>query len=848
MLTPTLVITSFRDLLRRPLQTALMILGIALGVAVVIAIDLANTSARTAFQLSTQSVIGRATHQVQGGPTGVPEALYRQLRVDWGYRLSAPIVEGFAVAMDLDQQPLQLLGVDPLAEAPFRSFFAGASGQLVDLSSLMAEPNTVAIGAGLSDHYRLKLGDGLRLRLNDHFVTVKIATILTPQDAGNRRALDGVLLTDIATAQELLGMTQPSTLTRIDLILTPDQATALQARLPAGIRLAPASEQSNTVAQLSSAFQLNLTALSLLALVVGMFLIYNTVMFSVVQRRTVFGTLRSLGVTGAQLFLLIQLETVLIAGLGTLVGLGLGWLLGQGAVRLVTQTINDLYYVVSVRDAPLTLATVVKGIVLGLGSGVLAAAAPAFEAATVEPISVMRRSTLEDRVRRWLPWLGGAGVILGGLGGFLLLGVTQSLYASFAGLFAIVIGLAVAVPAATVLLMRLAGPILYRLTGLLGRMAARTVVNAISRTGVAIAALMVSVSVTIGVSIMITSFRGTVVNWLSLTLVADIYVTTPSVGGARASATIAPDLPDRVSQIPGVAAVDTIRGVTIGSEFGPVQLSAADTQRRRSAALYRFAQGDPQQVWAQMTNGSVIVSEPFAYRHNLPARGAVITLQTDQGPRRFPVAAIYYDYSSDQGTILMSLNVYHQYWNDRGVSGMAVYVSPTANVQQVADALRAALSGTALTVQVNQALRDQALTIFDRTFAITDALRILAVVVAFIGVLSALMALQIERARELATLLALGLTTRQLWQLTFLETGLMGLAAGILSLPTGYVLALVLVYVINLRSFGWTIQMTLDPWVFAQAVLVSVIAALLAALYPMRRLLRLPIASALRQE
>ena len=212
------------------------------------------------------------------------------------------------------------------------------------------------------------------------------------------------------------------------------------------------------------------------------------------------------------------------------------------------------------------------------------------------------------------------------------------------------------------------------------------------------------------------------------------------------------------------------------------------------------------------------------------------------------MVAIYYDYSSDQGTILMSRAVYHQYWNDRGISGVAVYVSPGADAQAVADELRSSLGGTALEVQVNSALRQQALVIFDRTFAITNALRILAVIVAFIGVLSALMALQIERARELATLLALGLTNLQLLALTLLETGLMGLTAGLMSLPTGYILALVLIYVINLRSFGWTIQMTLDPWVFAQAVAVSVAAALLAALYPLRRLLALPVAAALRQE
>jgi len=844
---PSLLLTSLRDLRRRPLQTALMILGIALGVAVVIAIDLANTSASRAFELSTETVVGKATHQIQGGPSGVPADLYRELRAEWGYRLSAPVVEGVVEAVDLDQQPLRLLGVDPFAEAPFRSYLANARGQVVALDKLFVEPGTVLIGAGLAEQYGLEAGGVVRLQVNDHIATVTVAGVLEPQDAANRRALDGLLLADIATAQELLGRAEANTLSRIDLILTGAEAAALALRLPPDLRLAPASEQAATVAQLTSAFQLNLTALSLLALVVGMFLIYNTVMFSVVQRRAVLGTLRSLGVTGGQLFALIMLETAAVAAVGALLGLGLGWLLGQGAVRLVTQTINDLYYVVSVRDAPLTLLGAVKGAALGLAAGLLAAIPPALEAANVEPITVMRRSSLEERVGAWLPWLGAAGLVLGGLGALALLLIDRSLVASFGGLFAIVIGLALVVPVATQLLMAVAGPLLRRTTGVLGGMAARTVTKAISRTSVAIAALMVAVSVTIGVSVMIASFRNTVVNWLDLTLVADIYITTP--GGARAGALIDAGTPALVAAVPGVAAVDSIRSVVVDSEFGPVNLSAADTQRRRSADLYRFVNGaSSDEVWQAMLGGAVIVSEPFAYRHNLPASGGHVTLRTDQGDHTFPVVAIYYDYSSDQGTILMPREVYAQYWADPALTGVAVYVSEGADPNAVADRLRAALSGSALQVQVNRALRDQALVVFDRTFAITNALRILAVVVAFIGVLSALMALQIERARELATLQALGLTNGQLWRLTLTETGLMGATAGLLSLPTGYVLSLVLVYVINLRSFGWTIQLTLDPAVFAQALVISIVAAVLAAVYPMQRLLRVPIAAALRQE
>jgi putative ABC transport system permease protein len=846
MLTRSLIKTAFRDFLRRPWQSGLMILGVALGVAVVIAIDLANTSARRAFDLSTQAVTGRTTHQLLGTTSlGIPQDLYRQVRVEWRYRLSAPIVEGFGLAPDLDGQPLRLLGIDPVAEAPFRTYLGGAAQFTPGFERFYTEPDAVLIGPGLAERYGLELEDTLRLQVNDRLDTLTIIGILQPQDEGGRSALDGILLMDVGAAQQLLGL--DGRLTRIDLILTEAEARDLSARLPASARLAPANAQADTVAQLTSAFQLNLTALSLLALVVGMFLIYNTIMFSVVQRRQVLGVLRSLGVTGEQIVALILFEAALVTLVGGALGVGLGWLLGQGAVRLVTQTINDLYYALSVRDAPLEFLTVLKGVGLGLLASWLAALAPALEAASVPPVTMTQRSAFEDRARRIIPWLGLLGAALALLGALTLL-LSHTLFASFAALFAIVIGLALLVPLATGWLMAVAAPPLKRAVGVLGEIAARTVTKAISRTSVAIAALMVAVSVTIGVTIMIESFRATVTNWLDLTLVADIYISAPVIGGQNI-ATVAPDLPTRLAQLAGVAQVETIRTVTVNSADSPVSLVVADSQTRRSTDTYRYASGSPDEMWSALnTMDTVIVSEPFAFRRNLPAEGGAISLRTDKGERAFRVVGVYYDYASDQGRVLMSRTIYERYWEDRGISGVAVYAEANTDLSALAAAIRAELGGAALQVQVNRALRDQALVVFDRTFAITNALRLLAVIVAFIGVLSALMALQLERARELATLQALGLTGGQLWQLTFLETGLMGATAGLLSMPTGFVLALVLVYVINLRSFGWTIEMQLDWPVFAQALAVSVLAAVLAAIYPMRRLTRGSIAAALRQE
>ncbi len=846
MPTRTLLWTGLRDLVRRPLHTGLMVLGVALGVAVVIAIDIANAAARRGFEKSTEAVAGRATHEVRGGPSGLPEDLLARVRLEAGVRRSAPVVEGIVLALDLDRQPLRLLGVDPLSEPPFRGHLGGGFRADPGFSRFFTDDRAVLVGAGLARRHGLRIGSPLRLQVGDRIETLEVLGLVHPGDEAIGAALDGLVLMDVGPAQRLLA--HPGRLTRLDLIATAEEAARVERLLPAEARLAPTRERSDVLGQLTAAFSLNLAALSLLALVVGMFLIYNTVMFSVVQRRAVLGTLRALGATPVQVFALILLETAAAAALGTAIGLGLGWLLGQGAVRLVTRTINDLYFVLSVSGAPITPLAVAKAAALGIGAGVLAAVPAALEAARVEPVLALRPSTFATRSRRLVPWVAAAGALVAALGAVALLAFPRSLTASFAALFGIILGLALLVPLATLGAMRLLAPPAALLAGTLGRLATRTVARSVGRTGVAVAALMVAVSVTIGVSLMIQGFRATVENWLDLSLRADVFVAAPLPGGTRSAPALSPDVPARVAAVPGVATVETFRAVRVGSPGGEVHLAVADPRRERSAALYRFASRSPADIWKRVTEGAVIVSEPFAHRRGLPARGGALTLQTDRGLVTFPVAGVFYDYATEQGLVLMSRNVYERYFEDRGISSLGVYVTEGRSPEEVADALRRALAGTALQVTPHRALRAQVLRVFDRTFAVTQALRLLAVAVAFIGVWSALMALQLERTRELATLMALGLTPRQLLKLTALETGFMGLLAGVLSLPTGVLLAVILVDVINVRSFGWTMRLVASPPVFAQAVAFSVLAAVLASLYPLWRLQRMPLASALRQE
>ena len=845
-MTRTLLLTGLRDLVRRPLHTGLMIAGVALGVAVVVAIDLANTSARRGFVRSTQAVTGRATHQVLGGPGGLPQDVFRRVRVEADVAASTPVVEGYAVALDLDRQPLHVLGLDPFSDAPFRARVGQSEAPDPGFARLVVDERAAVVASSLASRYGLRIGSPLRLSIQDRIETLEVAGIVHPAEKDEAAALETVVLLDVSAAQRLFRL--GDRITRVDLIADAAGLARVARVLPLGARVVPASEQAEAIGQLTDAFTLNLTALSLLALVVGMFLIYNTVTFSVVQRRAVIGTLRLLGATPRQVASLVLLETGAASAVGAAIGLGLGWALGQGAVRLVTRTINDLYYVVSVSSAPLTWLSAAKAAVLGIGSGVLSAIAPAVEAARVEPVEALRRSSFTERAGRIVPKVGAAGMVLAGAGALLLASAGRSLVLSFAGLFGMVLGFALAAPVATIGLMAVASPLLARFAGTLGRLAAGTVTRSVARTGVAVAALAVAVAVTTGVGLMIQSFRATVENWLDLTLRADIFVAAPAVGGARAMPVLSADVAPRLEAVPGVAWVETFRSVRVSSPLGDVNLGVADPRRARDARLYRFAEGDPAKVWDQVREGAVVVTEPFAFRHRLPEHGATVTLDTDRGPRVFPVAGVFYDYATEQGTVFMSRGVYERYWDDRSVSSLGVHLAPGASIEHVAGALRTAVAGSALHVIPNRSLRTQALRVFDRTFAVTRALRLLAVVVAFIGVWSALMALQVERTREHATLAAIGLSSPQQWGLALLETGLMGTAAGLLSLPLGWLLAWVLVGVINVRSFGWTMRLDVDPWLFAQALAVSIGAAMLASVYPLVRLQRRSLAEALRQD
>jgi putative ABC transport system permease protein len=857
--------SSLRHLLRHPWQFGLAVLGVALGVAVIVSVDLANASATRAFSLSNEAVTGRATHQVVGGPEGLPDDAFRRLVLATDLP-AAPVVEGYVRVPRGNGGPgrmLHLLGIDPFSERPFRPYLSGAAGgtrqggTAVDLAPLLTRPAAGVLADATAREMGVEPGSSFSIRTGGAMRTVELIGLLEPQDESTRSALDDLLVMDVAAAQEALG--RIGKLDRIDLIVPPGPPgerllARAAAALPPGAQVLRASTRTETAEEMTEAFRLNLTALSLLALVCGVFLIYNTMVFSVVQRRTLIGTLRALGVTRSQVFALVLGEAAVVAVAGTAAGLGAGVLLARELVRLVTQTINDLYFVLSVRELALPVAVLVKGGVIGIGATLTAALAPALEATNAPPRAVLLRSALEVRLRRILPRVSLIGIGLAALGAGLLAipaGGGRGLVVSFAGLFAVILGAAFLAPGATVALMRLLRPAMGALFGVLGRMAAGGVTASLSRTAVAIAALVIAVSTTIGIGVMIDSFRGTVARWLDSTLRADVYVGTPTRAGGFSGGDLDSALPLRLARLPGIARVNLLRRAEVLSPEGPVRLVVLGTDLGGLPG-YELEEGRPGEVWpAFQERDVVVISEPFAHRHGL-TRGDTLRLRTFSGEHDFPIVGVYYDYASDRGLVLMSRRTYLRHWRDRPLTGFSVDLKPGVDPDQAIRRLRAALArepgGDGLWVQSNRRLKESSMQIFDRTFRITGVLRLVSGLVAFIGVLSALMALQLERARELGVLRANGLTPGQVWHLVTSQTGLMGLAAGLLSLPVGLTLAAIMIFVINRRSFGWTIRMEVDPMILLEAIVLALAAAFLAGIYPAWKMARTSPALALREE
>lgn len=834
---------SWRFLTRHPAQCLLAISGIALGVAIVVGILLTQASARQAFDASLRSVFGSATHHVVAADgDDFDEQLLALVRSTAPALAPSPIVAGTVRGGPADTRvALQVLGIDVLNVRD-----GGGQGE-VAWRDLMTMPGAMLLSTRTAQRLHLTPGEQVTVDTEAGSASVHLVASVGAEESPSAALGDDVAIVDIASAQEVLN--KAGKLTRIELdahgsASSAAQLATLKRVLPQHLQLIDVGRQARGARSLTDAFYTNLDALSLLALLVGGFMIYNTMSFLVMQRQALFARLRALGVTRAALARLIVAEALVLGGLGGVLGCALGYVLASALMAPVAQTLRDHYAATGDGQLVFAPALAMLGITLAAVTTLFAAALPAWSALQADPAHAARYCVGAGSAAQGLSCAACLGLACGALAIALLGLSSRSLYAGFAALGATILAAMLVVPWLVQCgLSRLAhrytrsGPVPVRL-------AVRGAARSMGRIGMAVAALMAATATSVGVGLMVASFRGAVDDWLSQLLRADFYI-SPGFD-EQAPPRINSAFVTRISALPAVAELSQIRRVRLHDGERDVRVAAYALPRAAQAGFHFLAGAAPWPAWD--TQDLAIISEPLAY-HLHRQTGEVIVLPTPAGPKPFRIAGIYTDYGSESGVVTISLARFRHYWHDERVHGIGIY--PRAGVDNAAlfTQLQTLIprDGT-LAVWSNAALKSRSLAVFDRTFVITHVLTLFAAAIAALGVFNALLALHLERGREYAMLLAIGLAPAALRTTLYLQTAVIALLASGLAVPLGVLIAKLLIAVINIRSFGWSMQLTLDMSAMFIPALGAVCAAVAATVYPAERAVRINPAMALRYE
>ena len=825
-----------------PRQSSLLVLILTLGIAVFFSIRLANRAALASFQNFTDLITQESDWLIQAPAGLLPQSLLLELRE----RLNPqpvgiiPVLETTAArpAADPDEaigsrETFQLLGLDLIGiqnlaarEAQDRSWFGQTTTSDAPARDsqrfwhIFHNPHAVFISAALAVREPLELGDPFALVVNDTLVALEVAGII-PSTAGSPPAPATLLVMDLPAVQELTD--QSGKLSRIEFIV--EEGPRVEARR-AGLkeqlehwsqgrwRVSSPTERRESAAAMTRAFRLNLTILSLLALLVGLYLIFQALDGAVVRRREEIGILRSLGVEERCIRRVWLLEAAFLGLLGGTLGALLGWAGAQFSVRLVGRTVNALYYSTSLQYARLDWAELAAALLLAVSTSVLAGWVPAQAAARTPPAQILIRHALAPPgLQFWRKeWLGALMVLLGfvlallpplRLGG----GMRFPLAGYLAGLCWI-IGGGILSGWTLRTLARVSRPLGRWLVSV--RIAAGHLVQPSGRHRLAVAGLVCAIAMTAGMSILVASFDSTMRGWIERTFQADLYISSSGAQSASTENRISPITWKSMREHPAVADINVVQTCEVRLKEGATILSGAElevTHRRTRMSWMQPPLSDA--IFDHERNAELgLVSESFSERFRRQ-RGDLIAVPTPLGIKQLTIAGVFSDYGNERGSILVDRRHFAAWFNDEHASGLMVFVRPEFN----AETLRAQwlANHPGLRIFSNAHLRSEILRIFRQTFAITYALEVIGVLVAVIGLGLTLASVLLERRMELTTLRALGLSRSEIARATACEGFILAIAGVAVGFAVSVALGWMLIYVINKQTFGWTLGFDL-PW------------------------------------
>ena len=839
-----------RDCFKNPVRTWITILGIALGVSVFLSINLANRTALLSFGETVDKVAGKANLEVRprAGAT-LDEKIVKD--IDWLWMTGAeftPIISSDVVLEGAASEVVRLLGVDIFSEGETKNYVVERSAQKNKLFS----NHGVLIGSKLAAEKDLKIGSEITLLLNDHKEKVVVDGILTEDKIGS--AYGGrIILADISLAQELLGL--EGLVSQIEIIAPEEKVKRiqekLQSELPPSVKAEPAATRTEKIERMSKSFEYNLFALSFIALLVGMFLIYNTMAITVIRRRPELGTLRTIGVSSKNILILMLSEALTLGMVGSFLGVIFGVLMANWALQAVARTYQRLYFSLPLETVTLDPSILVISFLTGVSLTLIAATPACIEGSIVAPATATRRMTVELAIERWSKPFMFFAIFL-----FIVSGICSFLPAvdnfplfGYVSAFLSVLGLAFLMPFVLKLILPLISKVLHPIIGLELKLAISSLVRTLGRTSVAVATLSVGLAMLVSLAIMIGSFRQTVIDWASQTLVADLWMRPSSADHGNSAARFSHSIEEKLNQMKGVRAVAPWTQTPF--EFNGLKASLGgarfDIVEANSNLVFLSGRKN-QEVTRKVRDNKCIVSESFSIKHKL-SRGDEITIPTKEGPLNLSIEDVYYDYVNDSGFVVVDRPIYEKYMQDKSIQSFAIYLASNQDANEARKKIYQLLGKDSLfVVRTTGELRERILSIFDDTFAITYALHSISVLVAILSVMNALFALTEESKREFGILRYIGASKKEIKKLVFTEAGILGSAGCIFGIMLGLVLAFILIFVINKQSFGWTVRLMIPYDFIWQTVLIIMATSFASAVIPATRASKTLAPEAVRSE
>ncbi|HMK34151.1 MAG TPA: FtsX-like permease family protein [Desulfomonilaceae bacterium] len=823
----TLLKFNIRYYRRHRLVSVLCLMGITLGVGIVVAVALINNSALESFAASVDFLSGKATHSIVSAYGRINENLFAEIWKNPHVQAASPVIEAMATTVETGREPLRFVGIDPFLDAGMKRFVPGRNSGGPDTAFVKGGIPAVLVSDKLMQTHHLQKNDLLTV------LTAGIGhevQILGTIPAGPQTGAENLVVMDISSAQEIFG--RIGYLDRVD-IVDRGAVSELEKNLPSDLRITDANERKSALQAMLYSFQLNLAAMSLLALFVGIFLIYNFSMFSVLSRRENMSLLLTLGAERRELLAAFLTESALLGAAGSVLGIAFGFLVAWWSIDRVSSTISELYFYVHASEIRLTASIVLMGLGVGFVATFVGTSLPALEVAVTPPVLGMKRQSIEDKAH--------------GLKGFLLTGGFTcfaaamacawasrfSIFWGFASAFGMTLAFALLTPSFLSPFCHYGGLWFRRaFRSLEAFLAARIIRASLSRTSIAVSALAVALSMTIGVDTMIYSFRNSVKQWLEGSLRGDLYI---SPATTKWDHPLPQALLDFTAKDPRVEAVERYSTHDIYLQNRPVRLRVVESAVLASRSQFTFIKGE-KGAWEALRTGGLFISESLAYHFHLDV-GDHMELSTPLGDKRFPVSAITRDYSSDRGTIQMDRTVYEAIWKDFRVQSLALFLNPGASADDVRRSIEEKFPGLERTISSRTTMKEDILTIFDKTFAPTATLKGVSLLVALLGIATALMVILMERSREMTVLGYLGLSPLQLARINVYQALIMGFAAYIVSVVCGLFLTYIIVYAINYRSFGWSIDIHANSWIFIKNFFLTAVACLASSLYPTAKLM-----------